>query len=105
MAQKKKAVDTTAGLVPAGLPRPLTGKAAELIIAAQAGPASLPFPPAALAELRKVCEYNDGASFRSRVTCDHALEMLQEMGVPCASRTALNHACRKHLKRSSFGNP
>ncbi len=57
-----------------------------------------------LAELRTVCEYNDTAAWKSRVSAEAALEMLNASGWP-GSRHALNNLCSRALGRKSFGQP
>lgn len=81
-------------------------RAADLIAKKSAGHATPAPSGEALAELRKLCEYNDGApSARDRVSMDQAIAMLREYGWTGQGRSALNTVCVTLLGRSSYGVP
>lgn len=80
--------------------------AAALIEAKQAA-RKLPAPSsAALTELRKLCDYNDGvAKMALRVSATDAVAMLRSRGWSGTARSALDSVCREHLGRRSYGSP
>jgi hypothetical protein len=56
----------------------------------------------ALAELKKVCVYNDAqTSHYHRVAAEDAMKLLSANGFQCGSRVRLNRACRL-LGRKSY---
>lgn len=81
--------------------------AAALIAKAQAkGVTSIPLPDAAtLAELRKLVEYNDTATHKSRVTIKDAIEFLRARGWNGGCKQALDRLCVSALGRRSYGTP
>jgi len=80
---------------------------AEDLIAAVRGGTSTPEPSAAaLAELRKICTYNDlERAPTKRVGQDEAIKLLRSYGWEGSSRTALHSLCRRSLGRKSWGAP
>lgn len=98
MAVKRKSAEPAASLPPS---------AAEMLIASvqQAKSNGPPDPSSdALAELRKLVEYNDScASFSKRVSYAQAIDLLREHGWTGSTRYALNHVCARLLGRTSFG--
>ncbi len=79
--------------------------AATMIAKARQKPPTNPDPSAEmLAELRTICEYNDGAAWMSKVSVTAVIDMLNASGWP-GSRHALNNLCSRALGRKSFGQP
>jgi hypothetical protein len=82
-----------------------TSAADALIAKVSRGTSIAPPSPAALAELRKVLDYNDATRAPTkRVSAGSAIEMMRGMGWQGSSKTVLDRVCRE-LGRRSYGTP
>ena len=81
----------------------LTAK--EAIAAAKARSRLSDLTPAALKELRELCEHNDAQITKlNRVAAGVAIEILRGHGWNGASPAALNKICREQLGRASYAS-
>lgn len=78
-----------------------------LIATAKAkGESPIPLPdPKTLAELKRIVEYNDTATSRSRVTVDDTIAFLRSRGWAGNCKQALVRVCVSALGRKSWGSP